>query len=77
MENPRRARFRELRSKLGVTQEQMARDLGLGLSQMRNIETGRSNPSPVLMFRIALYFGVTVEDVFPDLVQEARELQAV
>jgi putative transcriptional regulator len=54
-------------------QLRVAIDLGISESQYRNIETGRCDPSARLMFRLAKYFGTTVEDLFPDLDQEEPE----
>lgn len=72
MNDIRRVKFRELRHALNVSQEKMAIDLGISLSQLRNIETGRSTPSPLLMFRIARYFNKPIEEVFQDIAQAAE-----
>ncbi|TGA96717.1 XRE family transcriptional regulator [Sporolactobacillus shoreae] len=66
----RRQIFRELRNKKSVSQFKAATDLNITEGQFRNIETGRSNPSVRLMFRMISYFGTPGEELFPDLVEE-------
>jgi len=44
--------IRELRAKLGLTQEQFAAKVGVTFSTVNRWESGRSNPSPLAMRRI-------------------------
>jgi len=44
--------IRELRSKLGLSQERLARKLGVSVLTVRRWEKGRSRPSPLAMERI-------------------------
>jgi len=45
-------KIRELRSKLGLTQEQFAAKVGVTFSTINRWESGRSTPSPLAMRRI-------------------------
>ncbi|MCO7125078.1 helix-turn-helix domain-containing protein [Sporolactobacillus shoreicorticis] len=73
VENSRRKSFQLHRKKKNVAQLKAAVDLGISESQFRNVETGRCDPSAKLMFRMAKYFETTVEDLFPDLMEEDSE----
>ncbi|WP_297466961.1 helix-turn-helix transcriptional regulator [Thermococcus sp.] len=57
-------RLRELREKKGLTQEELARALGVTRQTIIAIEKGKYDPSLKLAFRIARFFGVKIEDVF-------------
>ena len=46
-------KIRELRSKLGLTQEQFAAKVGVTFSTVNRWESGKSKPSPLAMRRIA------------------------
>ncbi len=63
----RRERFRSLRQEFGISQRKTSIDLEISESHYRNIESGRGNPDAVLLFKIANYFEVTTEYLFPDL----------
>ena len=47
-----------------LTQEDLAIQLGVTRQTILAIEKGKYNPSLELAFKIAVYFGVTIEDVF-------------
>ena len=53
-----------LRRQNRLSQEQLARRLGVSRQSVNAIETGRSDPSLMLAFRIAELFGVAIEEVF-------------
>ncbi|QDA32039.1 helix-turn-helix transcriptional regulator [Thermococcus indicus] len=57
-------RLRELREELGITQEELAKALGVTRQTIIAIEKGRYDPSLRLAFKIARFFGVKIEDVF-------------
>ena len=65
--NIRREQFRYYRHIKNVSQRQLSIDLNVSESHIRNIESGRGNPDVKLLFKLAKYFGVTVEELFPDL----------
>lgn len=47
-----------------LTQEDLARKIGITRQTIIAIEKGKYNPSLELAFKIAGYFEVTVEDIF-------------
>ncbi|MCA0754878.1 helix-turn-helix domain-containing protein [Paenibacillus sp. N4] len=63
----KRDRFKELRLQLGKTQRALSMDLDITESFLRELESGRANPEITFAFKIARYFGTTVDDVFQDL----------
>ncbi|MDD3678288.1 MAG: helix-turn-helix transcriptional regulator [Dehalococcoidales bacterium] len=59
-----RNRLEELRKKTGITQEALADRLEVSRQTIGSLESGRYNPSIVLAFKIARFFGVNIEDIF-------------
>ena len=57
-------RIEEIRKDRGVRQEEFAKALGVSRQTISSLETGRYNPSIFLAWKIARYFGMTVEEVF-------------
>ncbi len=57
-------RMREHRARLGLSQEELARLVGVRRETIGNLEKGRYNPSLVLAWNIAQVFGVPIEQVF-------------
>ncbi|NJE85166.1 transcriptional regulator [Thermococcus sp. CX2] len=57
-------RLRELREAGGLTQEELAKALGVTRQTIIAIERGKYDPSLKLAFRIARFFGVKIEDIF-------------
>lgn len=57
-------RIEEIRKGRGIRQEEFARALGVSRQTISSLETGRYNPSIFLAHKIALYFGMTIEEVF-------------
>ncbi|ASJ03126.1 transcriptional regulator [Thermococcus profundus] len=57
-------RLRELREERGLTQEELAKALGVTRQTIIAIEKGKYDPSLRLAFKIARFFGVKIEDVF-------------
>lgn len=51
--------IRELRAKLGLTQEQFAAKVGVTFSTVNRWESGRSRPSPLAMRQIEKYWKQT------------------
>ena len=63
-------RLRELRAARGLTQAQMAADLGLSAAYLSALEHGRrARPTPGLVRQICAYFGIIWD--------EADEMQAI
>jgi len=57
-------RLEELRSQRGIRQEELAAALKVSRQTISSLENGRYNPSIQLAFRIARYFGLSVEEIF-------------
>ncbi|MCP5455864.1 MAG: helix-turn-helix transcriptional regulator [Thermotogae bacterium] len=57
-------RLEELRKEKGVNQEKLAEILEVSRQTISSIENGRYNPSILLAFKIAKYFGKKIEDIF-------------
>ncbi len=57
-------RLRELREERGLTQEELAKALGVTRQTIIAIEKGRYDPSLRLAFRIARFFNKRIEDIF-------------
>ena len=57
-------RIEEIRKEKGIRQEDFAKELGVSRQTISSLETGRYNPSIALAYKIARYFGMTIEDVF-------------
>ena len=57
-------KIEEIRKERGIRQEEFAKALGVSRQTISSLETGRYNPSIQLAFKIARYFGMTIEEVF-------------
>lgn len=57
-------RICDLRKELGMTQEQLASLCKVTRQTIISLEGGRYNPSIALAHRIAVVFGLTIEQVF-------------
>jgi putative transcriptional regulator len=53
-----------IRKEHGLKQEDLARALEVSRQTIGSLENGRYNPSIMLAFKIARYFGLSVEDIF-------------
>jgi len=53
-----------LRAVKGVTQEQLAVDLGVTRQTIHAVESGKYNPSIDLAFKLAHYFETSIEEIF-------------
>ena len=54
----------ELRKARGIRQEELANDLEVSRQTIGSLENGRYNPSILLAFKLARYFGLQIEDIF-------------
>jgi len=57
-------RLEELRLQRGIKQEELAAALKVSRQTISSLENGRYNPSIQLAFRLAHYFGLSVEEIF-------------
>lgn len=59
-----RTRIKELRKVNKISQEELALAVGTTRQTITSIETGKYVASLPLAYRIAKYFGMTIEEVF-------------
>lgn len=57
-------RLEELRKQRGIKQEELAAVLEVSRQTIGSLENGRYNPSITLAFKLARYFGLSIEDIF-------------
>ena len=57
-------RLEELRRQRGIRQEELAEAMEVSRQTIGSLENGRYNPSILLAFRIAQYFGMPIEEIF-------------
>jgi len=57
-------RLHVLRAEIRITQEQLAKEVGVTRATIVAIEGGGYNPSLELAFRIARYFGTDIQTIF-------------
>ena len=57
-------KIKELRENNNLTQEQLAKKMGVSRQTIISIENGRYNPSLVLAYKLASAFGHSIEEVF-------------
>ena len=57
-------RLREERDRVGISQRELARRIGLSASMISQIESGLSKPSVSTLYAIVTELGVSVDDVF-------------
>lgn len=59
-----KTRIRELREKHKITQEELAISVGVTRQTITSIEGEKYTASLVLAYKIAKYFGMTIEEIF-------------
>ena len=57
-------RIEQIRKDRGIRQDEFAKLMGVSRQTISSLETGRYNPSIVLAYKIARFFGMTIEEVF-------------
>ena len=57
-------KIEEIRKERGIRQEEFAKSMGVSRQTISSLENGRYNPSIILAYKIAQYFGMTIEEVF-------------
>ena len=57
-------RLEEIRKERGIKQEELAAALEVSRQTIGSLENGRYNPSILLAFRVADFFGLAIEDIF-------------
>ena len=56
--------MKKARAEKGLSQQGLADALGVSRQTISSLETGRYNPSIFLAYKIARFFGMTIEEVF-------------
>ena len=59
-----RNRIEIIRKERGILQDEMARVMGVSRQTISSLENGRYNPSITLAYKIAKYFGMSIEQIF-------------
>ena len=59
-----KTRIKELRAKMGLTQEELAQQVGVRRETIVFLEKGKYNPSLKLAYKVARVLGSTIEEVF-------------
>ena len=54
----------KIRKQRNIKQEDFAKHMGVSRQTISSLENGRYNPSIILAYKIAKYFGMSIEDVF-------------
>ncbi|MGL5414614.1 MAG: helix-turn-helix transcriptional regulator [Clostridium sp.] len=54
----------KIRKQNGINQEDLAIALSVSRQTISSLEKGRYNPSIILAFRIAIYFNMSIEQIF-------------
>lgn len=57
-------RLEEIRKQHNIRQEDLAAALEVSRQTIGSLEKGRYNPSIILAFKIARYFGTSIEEIF-------------
>lgn len=57
-------RIKELRKERGITQDELAGAVGVTRQTIISLENGKYNASLQLAYRIAHYFGTSIEETF-------------
>lgn len=57
-------RIEEIRTQRGIKQDEFAKLMGVSRQTISSLENGRYNPSILLAHKIAVFFDMTIEEVF-------------
>ncbi|MBH5319404.1 helix-turn-helix transcriptional regulator [Paenibacillus sp. GSMTC-2017] len=57
-------RLEEIRKQRGIKQDELATALEVSRQTIGSLENGRYNPSILLAFKIARFFGMSIEEIF-------------
>ncbi len=69
------ARIKELRTKKGITQYQLAELINIDPKHMSHIETGRSFPKADLIEKLALAFDLEYTELFKTNYSQSRQIK--
>ena len=68
-------RIKKIRKSKGITQEQLAENIGLSTQYISNLETAKSKGSLETIVKIANIFEVSVDELLCDSVKKSRDFQ--
>ena len=57
-------RIEAIRKQRGILQDEIAKAMGVSRQTISSLENGRYNPSIMLAYKIAKYFGMSIEEIF-------------
>ena len=57
-------RIEEIRKSRGIRQEELAKTLGVSRQTISSLENGRYNPTLALAHKLAVSFGMSIEELF-------------
>ena len=57
-------RIEAIRGERGIRQEELAKALGVSRQTISSLENGRYNPSILLAYKLAKFFGMSIEEIF-------------
>ena len=57
-------RLEEIRKQRGMKQEELADALEVSRQTIGSLENGKYNPSILLAFKLARFFGMSIEEIF-------------
>lgn len=67
----------DLRKELGLTQKELAKNLGYSAISIRKIENGQRNPSIHMANKYCLFFNKDYSELFPDLFLNNKDTKCV
>lgn len=57
-------KIRKMRKERKITQDELARALGVTRQTVNSLESGKYNASLLLAHKLAVFFGCSIEDIF-------------
>lgn len=72
-----RKRLIELRKKKGLTQKEIAKELGISAVFLRKIEAGTRQPSIPTMLKFEAFYDESFEELFPDVFQVNKDTKSI
>lgn len=57
-------KLHELRTELGKSRKEVAKDIGVSVSAIQMYENGRRIPKDEVKIKLAQYFGISVQEIF-------------
>ncbi len=61
------SKIKEHRKQLGLSQEELAKKIGVGKTTISNYEVGLRSPKKPQIIRLSEVFGITIDDLFPTI----------